>query len=79
MDQVSGAKGPPNRMSGQGSMADPTAKSQSQWDGHQLGVPALPASSQGTEQSRSQLGELGISLGMEMDQALVQHWSGIVL
>lgn len=72
MSQVPVVKGPPHRMSGQGSMANPTAKSQSQWDGPWLGVPALPAPSQGTEQSRCQLGEFGISMGREMGQGLVQ-------
>lgn len=66
MGHVPGVKGPPHRVSGQGFMPNPTAKRQSQWDGPWLEVPAPPAPSWGTEQSRSHLGKLGIFMGMEM-------------
>ena len=68
LGQALGAKGGPHAVSGQGfaARAHPTAKSQRQWDRPWLGVPALPAPSQGTEQARGQLGALGIFMGLEM-------------
>lgn len=75
MGQVPGAKGPRNRTSGQGSRADPTAKSQSQWDGPWLGIlsACFQPGHRAVQEPAGGIGHLpGDGNGPRIDPALVQ-------